>query len=122
MPPFQKCELVDVWSAEANIGAAVRPFPRWMRCVKSGLLSPFDAGLFEIKKNRFRPERTRFVHKSCRGSKGRPTRQGCRCRIRRTDANKAAAAALSGVTGTPAAAGVVDQFIYAWGATTRQRR
>jgi hypothetical protein len=27
-------------------------------------------GLFEIKENRFRPERTRFVHKGCRGSKG----------------------------------------------------
>lgn len=70
MPPFQKSELVDVWSAEANIGVPVRPFPRWMRCVKCGLLSPFDAGLFEIKENRFRPERTRFVHKGCTGSKG----------------------------------------------------
>lgn len=70
VPPFQKRELVDPWSAEANIGVPVRPFPRWMRCVKCGLLSPFDAGLFEIKENRFRPERTRFVHKGCRGSKG----------------------------------------------------
>ena len=70
MPPFQKSELVDVWSAEANIGVPVRPFPRWMRCVKCGLLSPFDNGLFEIKENRFRPERTRFVHKGCRGSNG----------------------------------------------------
>lgn len=70
VPPFQKSELVDRWSAEANIGVPVRPFPRWMRCVKCGLLSPFDAGLFEIKENRFRPERTRFVHKGCRGSKG----------------------------------------------------
>ncbi|WP_297892876.1 DUF1998 domain-containing protein [Shewanella sp.] len=70
MPPFQKSDLVDMWSAEANIGVPVRPFPRWMRCVKCGLLSPFDAGLFEIKENRFRPERTRFVHKGCRGSKG----------------------------------------------------
>lgn len=70
VPPFQKSELVDPWSAEAHIGVPVRPFPRWMRCVKCGLLSPFDAGLFEIKENRFRPERTRFVHKGCRGSKG----------------------------------------------------
>jgi hypothetical protein len=31
MPPFQKSELVDPWSAEANIGVPVRPFPRWMR-------------------------------------------------------------------------------------------
>lgn len=69
MPPFQKSDLVDVWSAEAHIGVPVRPFPRWMRCVKCGLLSPFDLGLFEIKEGR-RPERTRFVHKGCRGSKG----------------------------------------------------
>jgi hypothetical protein len=70
MPPFQKDGLVDVWSAESNIGVPVRPFPRWMRCVKCGLLSPLDNELFEIKVNRYRPERTRFVHKSCRGSKG----------------------------------------------------
>ncbi len=70
MPPFQKSDFVDVWSAEANIGVPVWPFPRWLRCVKCGLLSPFDTGLFEIKENRFRPERTRFVHKGCRGSKG----------------------------------------------------
>ncbi|CAN7213032.1 DrmB family protein [Massilia sp. LjRoot122] len=69
MPPFQKGELVDPWSAEACIGVPVRPFPRWMRCVKCGLLSPVDDGLLEIKENRYRPERTRFVHKGCRGSK-----------------------------------------------------
>ena len=70
MPPFQKNDLLDVWSAEAYIGVPVRPFPRWMRCVKCGLLSPFDVGLFEVKENRYRPERTCFVHKGCRGSKG----------------------------------------------------
>lgn len=70
MPPFQKEEIVDPYSAEAIIGVPVRPFPRWMRCVKCGLLSPFDAGLFEVKENRYRPERTRFVHSGCRGSKG----------------------------------------------------
>lgn len=69
MPPFHKTDLIDTWSAEAHVGVPVRPFPRWMRCVKCGLLSPFDAGLFEIKEAR-RPERTRFVHKGCRGSKG----------------------------------------------------
>lgn len=70
MPPFQKSEVADMLSAEANIGVPVRPFPRWLRCVKCGLLSPYDAGLFEIKPNQYRPERTRFVHKDCRGSKG----------------------------------------------------
>jgi hypothetical protein len=70
MPPLADSDVVDPSSAEALVGVPVMPFPRWMRCVKCGLLSPFDAGLFEIKENRFRPERTRFVHKSCRGSKG----------------------------------------------------
>lgn len=69
MPPFQVGENIDVWSVEADIGVPVKPFPRWLRCVKCGLLSEYDIGLFEIKENRFRPERTRFVHKGCKGSK-----------------------------------------------------
>ena len=32
-------------------------------------VSPFDAGLFKLKENRYRPELTRFVHEGCRGSK-----------------------------------------------------
>lgn len=43
--------------------------------------------------------------------------QAIASRVRRTEASKAVAA-LSGVVGTPAAAGVVDQLINAWGATT----
>ena len=70
VPPFQKSEDIDVWSAEAYIGVPVRPFPRWLRCVKCGLLSEYDLGLFECKENRYRPEQTRFVHKDCRGWKG----------------------------------------------------
>lgn len=70
IPPFQKSDDVDVWSAEAYIGVPVRPFPRWLRCVKCGLLSEYDLELFECKENRYRPEQTRFVHKGCKGSKG----------------------------------------------------
>ena len=70
MPPFQKREIINVWSAEAYIGVPVSPFPRWLRCVKCGLLSEYDLGLFKCKENRYRPERTRFVHEGCRGSKG----------------------------------------------------
>jgi len=68
MPPMTDQDRVDPFSAEAFVGVPVKPFPRWMRCVKCGLLSPFDAGLFELKAHRFRPERTRFVHRGCRGS------------------------------------------------------
>lgn len=70
MAPFHKSDFLDVWSPEAKIGVPVRAFPRWLRCVKCGLLSEFDAGLFECKEDLYRPERTRFVHKDCRGSKG----------------------------------------------------
>ena len=70
MPPLTDSDVVDPFSAEALIGVPVKPFPRWLRCVKCGLLSPFDAGLFELKANRYRPERTCFVHKGCTGSRG----------------------------------------------------
>lgn len=70
MPPISKSESNDTSSAEANVGVPVRPFPRWLRCVKCGLLSPYDSGLFELKEGYRRPEATRFVHQGCRGSKG----------------------------------------------------
>src|SRR5258706_11240850 len=37
MAPFQREENVDPFSAEAHIGVPVRPFPRWLRCVRCGL-------------------------------------------------------------------------------------
>src|SRR5690242_12006851 len=70
MPPLTDQDLVDPFPAEATIGVPVRPFPRWMRCVKCGLLSPFDSGLMELRVHRYRPEKTCFVHKGCRGWKG----------------------------------------------------
>lgn len=70
VPPFQQSEDIDPYSVEALIGMPVRPFPRWLRCVKCGLLSEFDLGLFKLKENRYRPENTRFVHEACKGSKG----------------------------------------------------
>ncbi len=70
MPPMSDRDNVDPFSAEAYVGVPVKPFPRWMRCVKCGLLSPYDAGLFDLKENRYRPEHTKFVHKGCKGSRG----------------------------------------------------
>jgi hypothetical protein len=65
MPPINQSENIDHFSPEAKIGVPVRPFPRWLRCVRCGTLAEFDSGLFEIKDNPFRPEDTRFVHKHC---------------------------------------------------------
>ena len=69
MPPIQKEEMVDFHSAEAFVGVPVKPFPRWLRCVKCGLLAEYDSGLFEIKENLYRPEQTHFVHKNCQHGK-----------------------------------------------------
>lgn len=69
MPPLQKEEMVDFHSAEAFVGVPVKPFPRWLRCVKCALLAEYDSGLFEIRENLYRPEQTHFVHKNCRYGK-----------------------------------------------------
>ncbi len=69
MPPSKRSEGDHPYDEEL-VGVPVRPFPRWLRCVKCGLLSEFDLGLFKIRENRLRPENTRFVHGDCRGSNG----------------------------------------------------
>lgn len=65
IPPFAAEDGADPFSTEAKIGVPVRPFPRWLRCVKCGLLSEYDSGLFRLKINPFRPELTHFVHENC---------------------------------------------------------
>lgn len=65
MPPVVHDEATDPFSAEAKIGVPVRPFPRFLRCVRCGLLASFDSGLFTLKENAFRPDKTHFIHASC---------------------------------------------------------
>lgn len=69
MPPVVKEEGLDPLSAEAKIGVPVKPFPRWLRCVKCGLLAEYDSGLFDIKANPYRPEQTHFIHTNCEKGK-----------------------------------------------------
>ncbi|WP_073042243.1 DUF1998 domain-containing protein [Desulfacinum infernum] len=69
VPPFMREEGASPMSAEGKIGVPVRPFPRWLRCVKCGLLAEYDSGLFDIKPYPYRPEMTHFVHSNC--EKGR---------------------------------------------------
>lgn len=69
-PPISEDD-VDPLSPEALRGVPVRPFPRWLRCVKCGLLAEYDSGLFELVPDKYRPERTRFVHPDCEKGKGR---------------------------------------------------
>ncbi len=65
MPPIIKEENASPFTPEGKIGVPVRPFPRWLRCVRCGLLAEFDSGLFTIKENPYRPDQTHFIHTSC---------------------------------------------------------
>lgn len=65
MPPFNRNEDNDPFSPESRIGVPVRPFPRWLRCVRCGMLAEFDSGLFKLKENPWRPDQTQFVHENC---------------------------------------------------------
>lgn len=65
MPPVFSDENTTPNTAESLIGVPVRPFPRWLRCVRCGLLADYDTGLFNIKVNPYRPEQTQFVHTNC---------------------------------------------------------
>lgn len=65
-PPVSDSDNVDLFSAEGRVGMSVRPFPRFMRCVRCGYLAEReDDQLFELKPDRFRPERTKFIHRGC---------------------------------------------------------
>ncbi len=57
---------------ESPEGVPVAPFPRWLRCPLCSLLSPIDHGVFTLRRDRYRPERTTFVHDGCPKSVGRP--------------------------------------------------
>ena len=65
IPPFLNEDGASPFSAEGKVGVPVRPFPRWLRCVRCGLLAEYDSGLFNIKANPYRPELTHFVHTNC---------------------------------------------------------
>jgi hypothetical protein len=52
-------------------GVPVAPFPRWMVCPYCRLLAPLDSGLFQLKVDRFQPDRSRYEHGNCR-KPGRP--------------------------------------------------
>jgi MrfA Zn-binding domain len=73
-PPIRPTEdgPLNPFSPEARIGIPVSPFPRWLRCPLCGRMGEVGSGLFELKSNAFRPDRTRFVHSNCDRAKGSP--------------------------------------------------
>ena len=71
-PPMPEQESVrfDPFSAENRIGVPVRLFPNWLRCPLCGVLAEASSGLFQLKPDDYRPDRTRYVHAT--GHQGRP--------------------------------------------------
>lgn len=55
----------------ANVGVPVAPFPRWLLCPYCRLLAPIQSGLFELKLDPYKKDRSRYVHRSCK-KPGRP--------------------------------------------------
>jgi hypothetical protein len=49
----------------ANVGVPVAPFPRWLLCPYCRLLAPIHSGMFELKLDPYRKDRTRYVHRNC---------------------------------------------------------
>lgn len=60
------------FTPEARIGVPVSPFPRWLRCPLCGRMGEVGSGLFELKADLHRPDRTKFVHANCAKSQGAP--------------------------------------------------
>ncbi len=57
--------LASGFDAGALIGIPVVPFPRWLLCPACRLLAPLSTGLFTLKADPNRPDRTRYVHGNC---------------------------------------------------------
>lgn len=54
-----------------TLGVPVAPFPRWLRCPVCGLLAPIEHGIFQLREDRYRPDRTAYVHEGCPRSRSR---------------------------------------------------
>ena len=50
------------------VGVPVATFPRWVVCPGCRLLAPLASGLFQLKTDPWRPDRTRYVHQNCNRS------------------------------------------------------
>src|ERR1039458_1424376 len=64
VPPIKLDENKSDPGAPA-IGVPVAPFPRWLRCPLCDTLATIDSAIFQLVQDRYRPDRTRYVHASC---------------------------------------------------------
>ncbi len=57
--------LASPFDQDTNVGVPVAAFPRWMLCPYCRLLAPLKSGLFQLKANPYRPDRTAYLHTFC---------------------------------------------------------
>jgi len=66
--PVSPDSSISPFEQEALIGVPVGTFPKWMVCPACRTLASVDTGVFELYKDLYRPDRTRYVHSNCRVS------------------------------------------------------
>jgi len=64
LPPISSEDMLPNPATPA-VGVPVTPFPRWLRCPMCHTLATVDSGVFQLQQDRYRPERTKFVHTGC---------------------------------------------------------
>lgn len=70
LPPI-KLDGTDHDPAAPAIGVPVVPFPRWLRCSLCDTLASVESGVFKLIQDRYRPDRTEYVHQGCLKATGR---------------------------------------------------
>jgi hypothetical protein len=72
-PVTAESTLAGPFDDSSSIGVPVAPFPRWLLCPFCRLLAPIQSGLFELKLDPYRRDRTRYVHRNCNKKGKQPT-------------------------------------------------
>jgi hypothetical protein len=62
LPPYTPDDGNPFSEEAASVGVPVATFPRWLRCPRCAYLGPVGSGLFELKREPFRPDRVRYEH------------------------------------------------------------
>ena len=68
----QSGPLFDPFDETALIGVPVATFPRWMVCPACRLLAPLESGLFALKLQPYRPDRSHYFHENCNKARKPP--------------------------------------------------
>src|SRR5262249_43254188 len=64
-PVTAESTVAGPFDASSSVGVPVAPSPRWLLCPFCRLLAPIQSGLFELKLDPYRRDRTRYVHRNC---------------------------------------------------------